>query len=63
MTEWAQSTIEKLGDSVFQILAEVGILSESAVPFLQKVHYENEIMEYLRTKQLDEVARAMQAFM
>ena len=29
MTVWAQSTTEKLGDSVFQILAEVGMLTEN----------------------------------
>lgn len=62
MTVWAQSTTDKLGDSVFQMLAEVGMLSENTKPSLQMVHYQTEIMEYLKTKQLGDVVRAMQAF-
>ncbi|MBS1073674.1 DUF1819 family protein [Gluconobacter sp. Dm-73] len=62
MTAWTQSTSDKLGDSVFQILAEVGMLSESSKPSLQVVHYQTEIMDYLRARERDEIVHAMQAF-
>ena len=62
MSVWTQSTTDKLGDSVFQILAEVGMLSEGAKPLLQPVHYQSEILSYLKIHKFDEVLRAMQAF-
>ena len=62
MSVWTQSTTDKLGDSVFQIMAEVGMLSESAKPALLSVHYQPEIMEYLKQRHRDDVLRAMQAF-
>lgn len=62
MPVWTQSTTDKLGDSVFQILAEVSMLSGSQPPCLQPVHYQSEVLDYLRGQDLDEVLRAMQAF-
>lgn len=62
MPVWAPSTTDKLGDSVFQIMTEVGLLSANSKPSLQMIHYEPEIMAYLQERQLDEVTRAMQAF-
>ena len=63
MPVWAQSTIDKLGDSVMQILNEVGMLSDGQKPFLQPVHYRAEILKYLREKNFEEVLRAMQVFL
>jgi len=63
MSEWSASTTNKLGDSVFRILTEVGMLSENEKPILQQVHYEPEIMNYLRDRPFDEIRRAMQAFL
>lgn len=63
MPSWTQSTTDKLGDSVFQILTEVGMLSEGSKPSLQRVHYQPEIMSYLREHKCEEVVRAMQAFL
>ncbi|RYH00369.1 MAG: DUF1819 family protein [Alphaproteobacteria bacterium] len=63
MPVWTQSTTDKLGDSVFQILTEVGMLSDGSKPLLQRVHYQPEIMTYLHNQQCDAVVRAMQAFM
>jgi hypothetical protein len=62
MPIWTQSTTDKLGDSVFQILTEVGMLSDGSKPLLQRVHYQPEIMSYLHEHKCDEVVRAMQAF-
>lgn len=62
MPVWTQSTTDKLGDSAFQILAEVSMLSEGQPPRLQPVHYQFEVLDYLRVQSLDNVLRAMQAF-
>lgn len=63
MSTWAVSTTDKLGDSVFQILTEVGLLSQGAQPVLQPVHYQAEVTAYLKAHGFDEVLRAMQAFL
>lgn len=63
MSEWSASTTDKLGDSVLRILTEVGMLTESDRPCLQPVHYEPEVMNYLRDKNCTEVLSAMQAFL
>lgn len=63
MSEWSASTTDKLGDSVFRILAEVGMLSEGDKHCLQPIHYEPEIMDYLKNQNSDEVLRAMQVFL
>lgn len=62
MSIWSQSTTDKLGDTVFQILTEVGMLSDASQPALQPVHYQPEIMAYLKEHKFDDVLRAMQAF-
>ena len=63
MSTWAASTTEKLGDSVFQILTEVGLLSQGSQPVLQPVHYQTEVTGYLKAHGFDDVLRAMQAFL
>ena len=63
MPMWSASTTDKLGDSVLRILTEVGMLSEGQKPTLQPVHYEPEVMNYLKDQQFDEVLRAMQVFL
>ena len=62
MTKWTTSTTNKLGDSVFQIMSEVGMLSESERPTLQPVYYQPEVLTYLNNGHFTEVVRAMQAF-
>ncbi len=63
MSVWSASTTDKLGDSVLRILTEVGMLTESDRPKLQPVHYEPEVMNYLKRENFDEVLRAMQVFL
>ncbi len=62
MTKWSASTSNKLCDSVFQILTEVGMLSDADRPVLRPVYYQPEILAYLNQDQFHEVVRAMQAF-
>jgi len=63
MSEWSASTTDKLGDSVLRILTEVGMLTEGDKPTLQPVHYEPEVMNYLKDPQFEEIRRAMQVFL
>jgi len=63
MPVWTQSTTDKLGDSVFQILTEVGMLSAGPKPILLPIHYQAEIMDYLKNCHRDNMLRAMQAFL
>lgn len=63
MSVWSASTTDKLGDSVLRILTEVGMLSEGEKPTLQPVHYEPEVMNYLKTHDYGSVLTAMQAFL
>lgn len=63
MSVWSASTTDKLGDSVLRILTEVGMLSEGEKATLQPVHYEPEVMNYLKGENFDEVLRAMQVFL
>ncbi len=62
MTVWSESTADKLGDSVLRILVEVGMLSEGERPTLLPVHYQPEVLDYLKKQKFDDVLRAMQVF-
>lgn len=62
MSIWTQSTTDKLGDSAFQILTEVGLLSTGTKLVLQSVYYQTEIMDYLKARDCNNVIRAMQPF-
>ena len=48
MPEWRESTTNKLGDTVFQILAEGGYLLDTKKYILQPVRISGEVMAYLR---------------
>lgn len=63
MSEWSASTTDKLGDSALRILTEVGMLTDDETPTLQPVHYEPEIMDYLKEEGFDDVLLAMQVFL
>ena len=63
MSVWSASTTDKLGDSVLRMLTEVGMLSDGEKPTLQPVHYEPDVMNYLKDHQCEEVRRAMLVFL
>ncbi|OYU71400.1 MAG: hypothetical protein CFE28_16225 [Alphaproteobacteria bacterium PA2] len=62
MPVWSTSTAEKLGDSTFQILLEIGMLSDADRPMLQPVYYQPEVIAELNKGGFSEILRAMQAF-
>jgi hypothetical protein len=60
MPEWQESTTNKLGDSVFRILAEAGYLLDNKKYILQSVRISGEVMAYLRSHEEDYVLRCIQ---
>ncbi|TAX55348.1 DUF1819 family protein [Rhizobium leguminosarum] len=62
MSYWSSSTVSKLGDTVFQILSEVGLLSPGKATMLQPVPYERPVLDMLNRGGYDHVIRCMQVF-
>jgi hypothetical protein len=60
MPEWRESTTNKLGDSVYRILAEVGYLLDNKKYILQPVRISGEVMAYLRDQDEEYVLRCIQ---
>lgn len=60
MPEWRDSTTNKLGDTVYQILAEVEYLMDNKKYILQPVRISSEVMTYLRDNEEDYVIRCIQ---
>lgn len=60
MPEWQESTTNKLGDSVYRILIEVGYVVDNKSYTLQPVRISGEVMAYLRDHEEDHVLRCMQ---
>lgn len=48
MPDWADSTVEKLGDSSFRVLHEAGFLTGGTKNVLRPVRIESSVVEYLR---------------
>lgn len=60
MPLWQESTANKLGDSVYRILAEVGYLQDNQRYILQPIQISSEVMAYLREYEEHYVLRCIQ---
>jgi hypothetical protein len=60
MSDWSESTIERLRSSVFQILAQAGYLENTRSLKLQTVHISREVLRYLHDKNESYVLRCIQ---
>ena len=60
MPEWQESTINKLGDSVYWILQEVGYIGENPRYHLHPVRISAEVLAYLREHEEAHVLRCIQ---
>lgn len=60
MPEWAQSTIDKLGDSAFRILHEAGFLADGSKNVLKPVRIDPSVAQNLRDNREDEILQRMQ---
>lgn len=61
LPEWKESTSNKLADSVYRILAEVGILKDSKSYKLQPVSIAPEVIAYLNRHNEQYVRRCLEA--
>ena len=57
---WAESTRRKLGQNVFQILAEVGLIESTRSLTLRRVELEREVLSYLKKQKETRVLRCLQ---
>ncbi|PWC75521.1 DUF1819 family protein [Azospirillum sp. TSH64] len=60
MPEWQESTSNKLADSIYRILAEVGYLTDTKNYRIQPVRISAEVLAYLREHEEQYVLRCMQ---
>ena len=60
MPQWADSTTNKLGDSVYKILNEVGYILDTRTYLLQPVRISGDVMAYLRDHEERYVLKCIQ---
>lgn len=60
MPEWQESTSNKLADSIYRILAEVGYLTDTKTYRIQPVRISAEVLAYLREHEEQYVLRCIQ---
>lgn len=58
--DWNESTVNKLGDTVYQILAEAGFITDTRKYILQPVQIAAAVMAYLRENGEDSVIQRLQ---
>lgn len=59
MPQWNESTVRRMGSSVFQILAQAGYIQDTRSMLLQRPHISAEITGYLKRNQEDYVLRCI----
>ena len=59
MPEWQESTIKRMGSSVFQILAQAGYIKDTRTMLLQRAHITAEVIGYLERNHEDYVLRCI----
>jgi len=55
MPQWHESTVRRMGSSVFQILAQAGYIKDTRLMLLQHPHITTEVIGYLKRNQEDYV--------
>jgi hypothetical protein len=59
MPQWQESTIKRMGSSVFQILAQGGYIKDTRSMALQRTHISTEVLGYLKQNREDYVLRCI----
>jgi len=59
MPQWQESTSERMGSSVFQILAQAGYITDTRTMLLQRAHITAEVIGYLQRNHEDYVLRCI----
>jgi hypothetical protein len=59
MPQWQESTIRRMGSSVFQILAQAGYIKDTRTMLLQRAHITDEVISYLERNKDEYVLRCI----
>lgn len=59
MPQWQESTVRRMGSSVFQILAQAGYIKDTRSMLLQRPHITAEVIGYLERNKEDYVLRCI----
>jgi hypothetical protein len=59
MPQWQESTVKRMGSSVFQILAQAGYIKNTRTMVLQRAHITAEVIGYLERNHEDYVLRCI----
>lgn len=59
MPQWQESTLRRMGSSVFQILAQAGYIKDTRSMLLQRPHFTAEVIGYLERNKEDYVLRCI----
>ncbi len=59
MPQWQESTVRRVGSSVFQILAQAGYIKDTRTMLLQRAHITAEVIGYLKRTKEDYVLRCI----
>ncbi|MDA1277764.1 MAG: DUF1819 family protein [Verrucomicrobia bacterium] len=59
MPHWHESTVRRMGSSVFQILAQAGYIKDTRSMLLQRPHIITEVIGYLERNKDDQVLRCI----
>lgn len=59
MPQWHESTLRRMGSSVFQILAQAGYIKDTRSMLLQRPHITPEVIGYLERNKEDHVLRCI----
>jgi len=57
--QWQESTLRRMGSSVFQILAQAGYIKDTRSMLLQRPHITAEVIGYLERNKEDYVLRCI----
>ena len=59
MPQWHESTLRRMGSSVFQILAQAGYIKDTRSMLLQRPHITADVIDYLKRNKEDYVLRCI----
>lgn len=59
MPQWHESTLRRMGSSVFQILAQAGYIKDTRSMLLQRPHITTDVIDYLKRNKEDCVLRCI----
>nr|WP_257295869.1 DUF1819 family protein [Endozoicomonas sp. YOMI1] len=62
MKPWSESTVIRIGTTVFSILHEAGYINDTRKPVIQRVQLEPSVIDYLTERKEFSVLSALKVF-